>query len=160
MVKQFTELEAKNQNYLTGRCIQFEMVRLTANILKHSIFDARMSMRAFLKENCVHDFYSQANGQESKRMVNTHILTFMRVISTETSLYRAGTRGDCRMWFGSAIFPVTEADDLYVVTAIDKELYIINITKIDIETCCQTSFPSPVQKWMKEILQLTSVNVQ
>ena len=62
-------------------------------------------------------------------MVKTHVLTFMRDIPTETSLYRAGTRGDCRMWFGSAIFPVTEVNDLYVVTAIDKELFIINITK-------------------------------
>ena len=151
MIKQFTELEIKNQNYLTERCVSFEMICLTANILKHSIFDAKMSMRAFLKDNSVHDFYSQSKGQESKRMVKTHVLTFMRDIPTETSLYRAGTRGDCRMWFGSAIFPVTEVNDLYVVTAIDKELFIINITKIDIETCCQTSFPSPVQKWMKEV---------
>lgn len=151
MIKQFTELEVKNQNYLVGRGVQFEMVCMTANILKHSIFDAKMSMRAFLKENYVHDFYNQPNGQESKFMVNTHVLTFMRDIPTETSMYRAGTRGDCRMWFGSAIFSVTDADDLYVVTAIDKELFIINITKIDIETCCQTSFPSPVQKWMKEV---------
>ena len=151
MIKQFTELEVKNQNYLAGRGIQFEMVCMTANILKHSIFDAKMSMRAFLREYYVHDFYSQTNGQESKCMVKTHVLTFMRDIPTETSLYRAGTRGDCRMWFGSEIFPVTEVNDLYVVTAIDKELYIINITKIDIETCCQTSFPSPVQKWIKEV---------
>ena len=147
MIKQFTELEVKNQNYLAERSVSFEMICLTANILKHSIFDAKMSMRAFLKDNSVHDFYSQSNGQESKRMVKTHVLTFMRDIPTETSLYR----GDCRMWFGSAIFPVTGVNDLYVVTAIDKELFIINITKIDIETCCQTSFPSPVQKWMKEI---------
>ena len=90
----------------------------------------------------------------TKRMVKIHVLTFMRDIPTETSLYRAGTRGDCRMWFGSAIFPVTEVNDLYVVTAIDKELFIINITKIDIETCCQTSFPSPVQKWMKEVCKI------
>lgn len=151
MIKQFTELEVKNQNYLTERGISFEMICLTANILKHSIFDAKMSMRAFLKDNFVHDFYSQPNGQESKRMVKTHVLTFMRDIPTETSLYRAGTRGDCRMWFGSNIFPITEADDLYAVTAINKELYIVNISKVDIETCCQTSFPSPVQKWMKMV---------
>lgn len=151
MIKQFTELEVKNQNYLTERGIQFELVCMTANILKHSIFDAKISMRAFLKENKVHDFGNQTNGQESKCMVKTHVLTFKRDIPTETSLYRAGSRGDCRMWFGSAIFPITETDDLYIVTAIDKELYIINISRIDIETCCQTSFPSPVQKWMKEV---------
>lgn len=151
MIKQFTELEVKNQNYLSGRGVQFEIVCLTANILKHCIFDAKMSMRVFLRENHVHDFFSQANGQESKCMVKTHILTFMRDIPTETSLYRAGARGDCRMWFGSAILPVTEADDVYLVTTIDKEFYIVNITKIDIETCCQTSFPSPVQRWMKEV---------
>lgn len=151
MIKQFTELEVKNQNYLIGRGICFEMVCLTANILKHSIFDAKMSMRAFLKDNDVHNFYNQPNGQDSKCMVKTHVLTFMRDIPTETSLYRAGIRGDCRMWFGSNIFPITEADDLYAVTAINKELYIVNISKVDIETCCQTSFPSPVQKWVKMV---------
>lgn len=151
MIKHYTELEVKNQNYLIGRGVNFEMVCMTANILKHSIFDAKISMRAFLRENYVHDFYSQTNGQKSKCKVKTHVLTFKRDIHTETSLYRAGTRGDCRMWFGSEIFPVTEVNDLYAVTAIDKELYIINITKIDIETCCQTSFPSPVQKWIKEV---------
>ena len=86
MIKQFTELEVKNQNYLAERSVSFEMICLTANILKHSIFDAKMSMRAFLKDNSVHDFYSQPKGQQSKRMVKTHVLTFMRDISTETSL--------------------------------------------------------------------------
>lgn len=151
MTKEFTDLELRNQDYLAGRGVRFELVCLTANILKHSIFDAKMNIRAFLKEYGVHDFYNQANGQEAKCKVKTHVLTFMRDIPTETSLYRSGTRGDCRMWFGSAIFPITDPDDLYVITAIEKELYIVNISKVDIETSCQTSFPSPVQKWMKKL---------
>lgn len=151
MIKQITELEQKNQNYLVGRGVRFEIVCLTANILKHSIFDAKMTIRTFLKEQEVHDFFNQANGQEAKQKVKTHILTFMRDIPTETSLYRAGSRGDCRMWFGSAILPITEADDLYVITVISQELYVVNISKVDIETCCQTSFPSPIQKWMKKV---------
>lgn len=110
-----------------------------------------MTIRTFLKEQEVHDFFNQANGQEAKQKVKTHILTFMRDIPTETSLYRAGSRGDCRMWFGSAILPVTEADDLYVITVVSQELYIVNVSKVDIETCCQTSFPSPIQKWMKKV---------
>lgn len=151
MIKQITELEQKNQNYLVGRGVRFEIVCLTANILKHSIFDAKMTIRTFLKEQEVHDFFNQANGQEAKQKVKTHILTFMRDIPTETSLYRAGSRGDCRMWFGSAILPITEAGDLYVITVISQELYVVNISKVDIETCCQTSFPSPIQKWMKKV---------
>lgn len=151
MIKQITELEQKNQNYLVGRGVRFEIVCLTANILKHSIFDAKMAIRTLLKEQEVHDYFNQANGREARRMVKTHILTFMRDIPTETSLYRAGSRGDCRMWFGSAILPVTDADDLYVITVVCQELYIVNISKVDIETCCQTSFPSPIQKWMKKV---------
>lgn len=49
MIKHYTELEVKNQNYLIGRGVKFEMVCMTANILKHSIFDAKISMRAFLR---------------------------------------------------------------------------------------------------------------
>lgn len=151
MIKQFSELELKNQNFLVGRNVRFEIVCLTANILKHSIFDAKMTIRTFLKEQDVHDFFNQVNGQEAKCKVKTHILTFKRDIQTDTSLYRAGTRGDCRMWFGSAILPVTEADDLYVITVISQELYIVNISKVDIESCCQTSFPSPIQEWIKKV---------
>lgn len=151
MAKQFSELELKNQNFLIGRSVRFEIVCLTANILKHSIFDARMTIRTFLKEQEVHDFFNQANGQEAKRKVKTHILTFMRDIPTDTSLYRAGTRGDCRMWFGSEILPITEANDLYAITVISQELYIVNISKVDIESCCQTSFPSPIQEWIKKV---------
>ena len=150
-MKQFTELELRNQNYLEERGVRFEMVCLTANILKHSIFDAKLNIRSFLKEQGVHDFDNQLYGQEGKCKVRSHVLTFSREVLSETSIYRAGTRGDCRMWFGSVIFPMTDANDLYVITPIDKELYIVNISKVDIESCCHTSFPSPIQKWIKEV---------
>lgn len=150
-MKQFTELELKNQNYLVERNVRFEMVCLTTNILKHSIFDAKLNIRSFLKEKEVHDFDNQPYGQEGKCKVKTHVLTFSRDVLSETSIYRASTRGDCRMWFGSVISPMTDANDLYVITVINKELYIVNISKVDIESCCHTSFPSPIQKWIKEV---------
>lgn len=151
MIKQFNDLEQRNLDYLQERSVRFEIVCLTANILKHSIFDAKMNIRSFLKEKGVHDFDNQPYGHKGKCKVKTHVLTFCREFLTETSIYRAGTRGDCRMWFGSAIFPITEANDLYVITSIGQELYIVNISKVDIESCCHTSFPSPVQKWIREV---------
>lgn len=149
MMKQFTELELANQNYLNSCGVSFVTVRLTENILKHSIFDASLSIRAFLKEKGIHDFTNQINGQGAKRKIKTHILTFNRDLYSQTSLYRAGTRGDCRMWFGSAVLPISDADDLYAITAINQELYIVNLSKINIESCYQTSFPSPIQQWLK-----------
>ena len=148
-MREFSKTESYNQKFFSVKRIPFVIVCLTSNIIKHSIFDAKRDMRNFLKEMGIHDFHTQGFGQEAKVMIPTYILTFRRILKTQTSLYRAGTRGDERMWFGSAILPLTDPDDLYAVTIMDKELYIINITKIDIEKCSQSSFPNPIKEWVK-----------
>lgn len=151
MKRQFTELEIQNQKFLIHLHARFEIVCLSSNILKHAMFDAKKNIRSFLKEYGIHDFYTQPFGQNAKCMIRTHVLTFKRDIWTETSLYRSGTRGDCRMWFGSVILPITDVDDLYVITAVDKELYIVNISKVNLESSCKSSFPNPIQTWLKAV---------
>lgn len=140
--------EQGNINFLNEKGISFCLVQLTENILSKSIFDATTQIRAFLKKEGIHDFSLQKNGQDDKLLINTYILTFARVIKTETSLYRAGTRGDERMWFGSPILTVTKPDDLYAIFEKEHEIYLINISKINIESLWKSSVPNPIGEFI------------
>ena len=145
-------LEEKNCQFVSNAGIPYVLTCLTENILKHSIFDARTEMRSFLKNMGIHDFSAQEKGQEHKVMIKTFILTFKRKIESKTSLYRSGTRGDERMWYGASVLPVTDPNDIYVVTGKDGDLYIVNITKMDLETCFQSSFPNPIKDWLNDCI--------
>lgn len=147
-MKDFNLQEQGNINFLNEKGISFCLVQLTENILSKSIFDATTQIRAFLKKEGIHDFSLQKNGQDDKLLINTYILTFARVIKTETSLYRAGTRGDERMWFGSPILTVTKPADLYAIFEKEHEIYLINISKINIESLWKSSVPNPVGEFI------------
>lgn len=147
-MKDYSVIEKNNMEYLQRNNIPYATVRLTYNILQHSIFDATVPIRSFLKSQGIHDFDTQKNGRDYKAFVDTHILTFMRDVTTETSLYRAGTRGDERMWFGYEILPLTKPDDIYAMLAYKNELYIINISTNELESC----FESPYSNTIKYII--------
>ncbi|WP_308591426.1 hypothetical protein [uncultured Prevotella sp.] len=140
-------------NFLNGRGIQYATVLLTENILRHSIFDANKQIRELLKSTGLHDFGTQQKGVEHKVYVSTHILTFMRDIPSQTSLYKAGTRGDNRMWFGSKVFEVSKPDSVFAIFVYNCELYIINITTIDINACFTSSLKNPIKDFLNKILQ-------
>jgi hypothetical protein len=143
-MKPLNEKETKNVKFLNEKVKNYCCVTLTENILNKFILDATIPIRAFLKKNGIHDYEQQQNGQDFKVLVKTRILTFSRTIDSETSLYRAGARGDERMWFGSAILEVTKPDDVYALFPRDKELYLINISRIDIEDTWKSSAPTPI----------------
>ena len=146
-------LEKGNILFLERIGIPYATVRLSENILKHSIFDANMEIRSLLRNNGLHDYEQQGLGPEFKVYLKTQILTFKRSIETNTSLYKARTRGDCRMWFGSIINKFTDPDDLFMITAIDKVLYTINISKLDLELCYRSSMPNPISQLIKSFIQ-------
>ncbi len=141
-------LKERNISFLNEKGIKYATVLLTENILSHSIFDANREIRHLLKESGLHDYSVQQNGVEHKVYINTHILTFMRDIPTKTSIYKAGTRGDNRMWFGSPIFEITKPNSTYVIFVYENELYVINISEIDIKACCTTSIDNPVKRFV------------
>ncbi len=145
-MKALSELERLNVEYLDKKGIRYVLVCLTPNILRHGIFDAKVSLRSLLKENRVHDYSSQQPGE--KVSITTHILTFKKDISTSSSMYRAGTRGDARMWFGSEIYTVAQPDDVFAVVPIDGVIYVLPITHIDIEYCCSTSIQNPIKSFI------------
>ena len=65
-----------------------------------SIMDAVGSVRELLKSSGLHDYESQEQGQEHKRIVKSFFVNSYALIETTASLYRPTTKhGDPRIWF-------------------------------------------------------------
>ena len=148
-MRTLTELENQNEEFLTKKGIPFTTVLITDNILKHSIFDATRPMIKFFKEQGIHDYHVQEKGKDAKKYVTTHILTFKKEIMSRSSLYKAGTRGDMRMWFGAEILPLTEGGNIYTIMVQGNEFFILNESKIDIELCYTTSIDNPIKRFLR-----------
>ncbi|MCQ2147801.1 MAG: MvaI/BcnI family restriction endonuclease [Bacteroidales bacterium] len=144
-MRPFTAFEKRNMEYLVNHNIKFTQVQITATGLKKSILDATTPMRTYFKENGVHDYACQLKGQDYKVTIPTHILSSFKDIDTQTSLYRPETKdGDPRLWIYK-LKETTEADDIHAIIAMNpKLLYVINITKVDIQKCCETSIVNPI----------------
>lgn len=145
-MRPFTPFEKRNMEYLVNKSIKFTQVQITATGLKKSILDATTPMRAYFKENGVHDYESQSKGPENKVIIETHILSNFKEIKTQSSLYRPMTKdGDPRLWiYGLKDF--TEPDDIHAIIAAEpKVLYVVNLTKIDIVEQSETALASPIK---------------
>lgn len=152
-MRPFTAFEKRNMEYLVNKNIKFTQVQITSTGLKKSILDATTPMRTYFKENGVHDYELQPKGPDNKVIIPTHILTGCKDIPTQTSLYRPLTKdGDPRLWI-YGLKEMTEADDIHVIIASGPdELYVMNLTKIDIEKFSESSLSSPI----KDLIHLLS----
>ena len=142
----FTPFEKRNMEYLVNKNVKFTQVQITATGLKKSILDATTPMRTYFKENNVHDYALQNKGQDNKVIIKTYILTEYKEIETQTSLYRPETKdGDPRLWI-YRLKETTEADDIHAIIApTPTSLFVINLTKVDIVKCCESSLVNPIQ---------------
>ena len=137
--------------FLVNKRISFTTVMMTHNILSHSIFDANKQIVKYLKKQGLHDYDLQKNGKDERVMIKTHILTFTEDVLSKSSLYKAGTRGDKRMWFGAAVLPYTDDNDIFAIIAHEGELYIINESKFDFDLCYMTNVDNPIKVFLKGI---------
>ena len=149
-MRPFTPFEKTNMEYLVNHNVKFTQVQITATGLKKSILDATTPMRTYFKENNVHDYELQAQGPENKVTKKTYILTGGKVIETTTSMYRPVTKeGDPRLWI-YGLKDTTEADDIHAIIAQNPdELYVINLTKINIPRFCETDVENPIRDLVK-----------
>ncbi|PJJ41100.1 hypothetical protein [Hallerella succinigenes] len=145
-MRPFNSFEKKNIEYLVNHNIPFTQVQITATGLKKAILDATAPMRAYFKENNVHDYAIQQKGQENKVSKPTFIHTRSKVIKTTTSLYRPETKdGDPRLWI-YGLKEATEANDIHAIIAFSpNELHVVNLSKEDIRCCCETDVVNPLR---------------
>jgi len=91
--------------------------------------DATASLREYLKDEEVHDFGSQRQGPEHKKLVHAVIFSKGVHIETTASLYRPNTKtGDPRIWF-SKLKEMADPTDLLAVLASNRRLVVINCSK-------------------------------
>lgn len=151
-MRPFTPFEKTNMEYLVNHNIKFTQVQITATGLEKSILDATTPMRAYFKENGVHDFELQQQGQEHKVLVKTHILTNFKCIDTQTSFYRPVTKqGDPRIWI-YRLKEATQTDDIHAIISYNpNELYVIDLTRVNIPSLCETDIENPVKDLVKDL---------
>ena len=145
-MRSFNSFEKQNIEYLVNHNIPFTPVQITATGLKKSILDATAPMRAYFKENNVHDYAVQSKGQENKVSKSTFIHTGSKIIKTVTSLYRPETKdGDPRLWI-YGLKETTDADDIHAIIASSpNELHVVNLSKVDVCLFCETDVVNPLQ---------------
>ena len=94
-----------------------------------SIMDAIVSVREMLKEEEIHDYSLQKQGQENKVLIKSYFVNINCIEETYASLYRPNTKtGDPRIWFKN-LKKYCSPYNLLAIIPINKELYIINLSK-------------------------------
>jgi hypothetical protein len=101
----------------------------TATGIEKSIMDATDGVRAWLREQGIHDYSGQQQGPDAKVLVGTVLFSRGEVIETTTSLYRPNTKqGDPRIWFGS-LAKFAGPSDLLAICAAGKKLLVVNTSQ-------------------------------
>lgn len=152
-MRPYNDFETRNVKFLVDNQIQFATIHITQTGLKKSILDATAPVRAYLKENGVHDYEYQPQGELGKRLIDTYILTETGIHLTKTSLYRPVTKqGAPRLWVNKIReVDFLRADDIFVIIAYKGVLYTINITTTDIPKVCNSRISTPLQDLIRQI---------
>ena len=150
-MRPFTPQELRNQQYLVNLGISFTQVQITETGLKKGILDATAPMRAYFKENGIHDYELQLQGPDYKYLVPTHILTFQSELITQTSLYRPVTKkGDPRLWIYK-LQAYTQPNDIHILIVHDGKLLVINSTREDIKQAVESVLLNPIKEYLLSI---------
>ncbi len=149
----FNLLEEKNIKILTSENIEMSFLMPTATGLQKSIMDATAPFRLFLYERGIHDYGTQGQGTDYKRLIQSHIATENGFISSQASLYRPITKkGDPRIWF-SGLKRFAIPNDILGIFEFEMELYVLNLTKLDIEQILSGTIANPVSDLIRSISQ-------
>lgn len=106
----------------------------TATGYEKSIMDATGPVRTLLKNEGIHDYYEQGQGQENKVIVEAYFVTEQDLIKTEASLYRPCTKnGDPRIWF-KGLKKYCSPYNLLALAISEGKIYVFNLSDIDVRS--------------------------
>lgn len=150
-MRPFTAFEQENLKFLVNHNVKFTQVEITPTGLGKGILDSTAPMRAYFIEEGVHNYEEQLKGPENKVVRDAVILTETSQFPTKASFYRPMTKnGDPRMWIYK-LGSYTEGNDIHVLFYFERKLYSVNITKIDIAACYDSSIITPIKEVLMEI---------
>lgn len=155
-MRQLTEVELDRIKLLTEKSVEICLIEPTSTGLEKSIMDATGSVRAYLKNNNIHDFDLQKQGQENKIQIPSQLIAPNSIINSVASLYRPNTKkGDPRIWF-KGLGSYSNAKDILGLIAFDKKLYVLNLTQMDLASMIENKIVNPLQELINEINHLSN----
>lgn len=150
-MRQLSTVEINRIKLLTENSVELTLIEPTKTGLGKSIMDATGPVRSYLKEKLVHDYDSQMQGQTYKIFINSYLVDAGSFIHSTASLYRpVSKKGDPRIWFKS-LPAYVRANDILGIIVFDNELYVLNITSIDVERLLKSKIANPLQDLVTQI---------
>jgi hypothetical protein len=129
-VRPLSPIESKNLSRLNDAGITSSLVFVTATALNKAILDATAPVRALLRDENIHDYAAQAQGQNSKRFAGAVFLTDDLSINLQMSMYRPTTKqGDPRMWF-SKLGSFCGPDEVLALFVTQRTVHAVNLSRI------------------------------
>jgi hypothetical protein len=155
-MRNLTALEINRIKLLTEKSVELCLIEPTGTGLEKSIMDATGSVRTYLKANNIHDFELQKQGQKSKIQIASYLIGTNELINSLASLYRPNTKkGDPRIWF-KGLGSHSKANDILGIIAFNKELYVLNITQLDLQKLIESEISNPLQELVNEINHISN----
>lgn len=152
-MRKLTKSELDNLKALTENQIPVTLIEPTKTGLGKSILDATAPVRAYLKDNQVHDYSQQAQGQNAKVLIPATLYSDFKSIKSRTSLYRPTTKGgDPRIWF-SKLNQIARPNEIVAVLEFEGELHVFNISTLDIRKLIDSQILNPLQELFIEVRQ-------
>jgi hypothetical protein len=155
-MRQLTTLEINRIKLLTEKSVELCLIEPTGTGLEKSIMDATGSVRTYLKANNIHDFELQKQGQESKIQITSFLISSDTLVNSVASLYRPNTKkGDPRIWF-KGLGSYSKSNDILGIIAYEGNLFVLNITQLDLHKLIESKISNPLQDLVNEINQISN----
>lgn len=155
-MRQLSALEIDRIKLLTEKSVELCLIEPTGTGLEKSIMDATGSVRTYLKANNIHDFELQKQGQESKIQITSFLILSDSLVNSVASLYRPNTKkGDPRIWF-KGLGSYSKSNDILGIIAFEGNLYVLNITQLDLHKLIESKISNPLQDLVNEINQISN----
>lgn len=155
-MRQLTKHELNQIKLLNEKSVEFCLIEPTETGLKKSILDATGSVRNYLKSENLHDYDLQGQGQEQKILISSIFVNTNSLTESIASLYRPNTKkGDPRIWF-RGLGRYANSNDILAIIYFDLNLYVLNITQIDIHNLMESPILNPLQILISEISNISN----
>ena len=144
-------IEINRIKLLTENSVELTLIEPTATGLNKSILDATGPVRLYLNQKGIHDYDKQKQGPTDKILISATLLDSFAIIPSIASLYRPVTkRGDPRIWFRS-LPAYAKPNDIIAIIVHKKELFVLNISTLDIEQILKSKIANPLQDLINDI---------
>ena len=155
-MRQLSTIEINRIKLLTEKSVELCLIEPTETGLEKSIMDATGSVRTYLKSNSIHDYEFQKQGQESKILIPAFLVSPNELITSVASLYRPNTKsGDPRIWF-KGLGHYAKANDILGIIVFEKQLFVLNITQLDLQKLLEIKASNPISELVNEINHISN----